>query len=84
MAANNFVLPFADDHFFEFDVHSPNHISLHYELPGIPWHTSRLSDWAGLFRGQFWNYRTLTSEAEMCRMIELFFTLPPVELGATL
>jgi hypothetical protein len=84
MAATNFALSFADDYFFEFDVHSRAHISLHYELPGIPWHARWLRDWAGFFRGRFWNYRTLTSEGEMCRMIELFFTLPPAELDTIL
>ena len=82
MAATNFTLSFADDYFFEFDVHSLTHIMLHYDLPTIRWYTRLRREYAHW--RDVWNWRTLTSETEMCRMIELFFTLPPAELDATL
>src|SRR5262245_51889079 len=73
MAANNFALSFAKDYFFTFDVHSPTNISLYYELPGIPWYKRYLRHYT---RGHKWNWRNLNSETHVCRMIELFFTLP--------
>ena len=81
MATTNFVLSFAEDYFFSFDVHSPTDISLYYELPNIPWYKRFLRDYT---RGRNWNSRNLKSETHVCRMIKLFFTLPPVELDAVL
>ena len=83
MAANNFALSFAWNYYFSFDVHSPTYIDLHYGLPTIRWYTRLLREYTQ-WRHFGWNWRTLTSEAEVCRMIELFFTLPPAELDATL
>jgi len=81
MAANNFVLSFAKDYFFTFDVHSPTNISLYYELPGLPWYKRFVRDCT---RGRNWNGRDLESESRVYRMIELFFTLPRIELDAVL
>ncbi len=74
LAATTFGLSFARNHWVEFSVHQQSEITMHFEVPGIPWYQR-------LFRGRRANWRTLHSPDEMSRAITQFFTLTPAQLN---
>ena len=76
LAATTFGLSVGTNYWVEFRVHQPNEISMHFEVPGIPWYRR-------LLRGRRANWRTLRSFDEMAQAIRHFFTLAPDQLDVT-